>query len=363
MKWVLPLALLLGFAPGVQADRFSDWDKNKDGKLQKSELPPNLRRNFERVDTNNDGVISREEDAAFVDRRRAQRRQPADHAGYRQLKNLDYVGKGNMRQTLDLFLPEGKSERPRPLLVFIHGGAWRAGSKEGGFDRLLPYLEAGDYAGASINYRLTNEARWPAQIHDCKAAIRWLKAHAGKYGYDAGKIGVWGTSAGGHLVAMLGVSGDVPELKGELGGHLEESSSVNCVVNYFGPSNLLTMDNFPSRIDHGAEDSPEGRLIGGALAANKDRADNASPVSYVSKGDAPMLLAHGSDDKLVPHNQSVDLAGRLKKAGVPTIFITMEGAGHGFRSAELSRRVTAFLGHYLRGKESEVSSEAIPIGK
>jgi acetyl esterase/lipase len=361
----------------VFADRFDDWDKNKDGKLQKSELPANARRNFERADANKDGVISREEDAAFLkenrnrgrarDRERERERGGEEQANFREIRNLDYVGEGNPRQSLDLFLPKAEagtqSAKPRPLVVFIHGGGWRGGSKDGGFRRLLPFLEAGGYAGASINYRLTNEARWPAQIHDCKAAIRWLKAHAKEFGYQSNKVAVWGTSAGGHLVAMLGVAGDVPALEGTLGKHRAQSSKVTCVVDYFGPSNLLTMDDFPTTIKHSAADSPEGTLVGGALADRVKIAKEASPVTHVSESDAPILLAHGTDDKLVPHNQSVDLAARLKAAGVPTVFITMDKAGHGFGSKVLQQRVRDFLAKYLDGKEGEISSETIPKGK
>ena len=363
-------ALVLSLVPlSVFADRFDDWDQNKDGKLQKSELPANARRNFERADTNKDGVISREEDAAFLKenriRGRGRDRGGEEQANFREIKNLDYVGEGNPRQGLDLFLPKAgaKGAKPRPLLVFIHGGGWRGGSKDGGFRRLLPFLEAGGYAGASINYRLTREARWPAQIHDCKAAIRWLKAHAKEFGYQSNKVAVWGTSAGGHLVAMLGVAGDVPALEGKLGEHLVQNSKVTCVVNYFGPSNLLTMDDFPTTIEHSAADSPEGKLVGGALADRVKVAKEASPVTHVSESDAPILLAHGTDDKLVPHNQSVDLAARLKAAGVPTVFITMDKAGHGFGSKVLQQRVRDFLAKYLDGKEGEISSETIPKGK
>ena len=264
---------------------------------------------------------------------------------------------------LDLFVPRGKSDKPRPLVVYIHGGGWRAGSKESGFGRLRPFLEETGFVGAAINYRLTNEASWPAQIHDCKAAIRWLKAHAREYGYDADRIAVWGTSAGGHLVGMLGVSGDVPGLEGKLGKHLDQESGVTCVVNYFGPSNLLTMDDFPTSIKHSAADSPEGKLVGGGLVEKKEVTVNASPVTHVSAGDAPMLLAHGTKDKLVPYHQSVEFAGRLEEVGVETVFITMDGAGHGFRSEELTRRVRAFLASQLMGKQSKLSSGTIAAGK
>ena len=363
MKSFVLVAVIAFPALPVHADRFKEWDRNKDGKLQKEELPTNARRHFERVDANGDGVISLEEHLAFLNRRSGGGGKQQAHPDYRTVRNQDYVGEGNQRQMLDLFLPREKSAKPRPLVVYIHGGGWKAGSKEGGFGRLRPFLEETGFAGAAINYRLTNEASWPAQIHDCKAAIRWLKAHAREYGYDADRIAVWGTSAGGHLVGMLGVSGDVPGLEGKLGKHLEQESGVTCVVNYFGPSNLLTMDDFPSSIKHSAADSPEGKLVGGALQEVKKVTVNASPVTHVSAGDAPMLLAHGTKDKLVPYQQSVEFSERLSKEGVEFVFITMDGAGHGFRSEELTRRVRAFLAIQLMGKQSKLSSGTIVAGK
>lgn len=347
----------------VHADRFKEWDRNKDGKLQKEELPPNARRNFERVDIDKDGVISLAEHKAFLNRRSGGGQRQQAHPDYQTVRNQDYAGSGNQRQMLDLFLPKEQSEKPRPLLVYIHGGGWRGGSKEGAFRRLQPLLEDSGFAGAAINYRLTNEASWPAQIHDCKAAIRWLKAHAGKYGYDPERIAVWGTSAGGHLVSMLGVTGDVPELEGKLGKHLDEKSSITCVVNYFGPSNLLTMDDYPSNIKHSAADSPEGKLVGGALLEKKEVAVNASPVTHVSSKDVPMLLAHGTKDMLVPYQQSVELSKGLAKHKVDYIFLTMKEAGHGFRSKELTEKVREFLAHYLMGEPSKLASGTISPGR
>ena len=360
MKALFLCSGFLLFALPLHADRFEQWDRNGDGKLQKEELPPGARRNFERVDTDQNGTISREEHNAFIQRGRADR--GAGHDDYRIERNLDYVGSGNDRQRVDLFLPTAKSDSPRPLLLYIHGGGWRQGSKEHGFKRLLPFLEAKGLAGACINYRLSNEASWPAQIHDCKAAIRWLKANAEKYGYDPGKIAVWGTSAGGHLAGMLGVSGDVPSLEGFLGKHLDENSRVACVVNYFGPANLQTMDNYPSSIRHNAPDSPEGRLLGGAITEKSELAANASPVTHVSKGDAPMILVHGTDDKLVPYPQSVEFSRELRREGVQVALITMEGAGHGFRSDQLVTRVSAFLGVHLRGETGEIVDHRIARG-
>lgn len=357
MKTTLPFALVLCLPVAAWADRFEDWDKNGDGSLQKEELPEGARRNFERVDANGDGVISREEEQKFAGRGRTA------PDGIRVLRDLDYGGNGNVRQSLDLFVPRVKSEQPRPLIVWIHGGAWRQGSKDGGMRNLKGFVETGNYVGASLNYRLTNEARWPAQIHDCNAAIRWLKAHAEEYGYDPDRIGVWGASAGGHLVAMLGVAGDVPALEGELGGHREEDSAVACVVDYFGPTNLETMVDHPSRMDHAAADSPEALLLGGAIAEKKEAAKSASPMTHVSKGDAPFLIVHGTKDDLVPYPQSVEFRRALEEVGVPVQLISMEGAGHGFRSEELSRRVEAFFERELLGHPGKVSSEAIPLGR
>ena len=190
-------------------------------------------------------------------------------------------------------------------------------------------MATGRFAGASIGCRLTNEAQWPSQIHDCKAGIRWLRAHAQEHGLDPERIAVWGTSAGGHLVAMLGVSGDVRELEGEVGSHLDQSSRVNCVVDFFGPAEMLTMGDHPSKIDHNAPDSPEGKLIGGALKEHPERAKSASPIEHVSAGDAPHLIVHGTEDELVPYPQSTDYEKRLEAAGVPVTLLTVEGGGHG----------------------------------
>src|SRR6185312_4709411 len=180
--------------------------------------------------------------------------------GVRVEKDISYAGTKNPRQTLDLLLPEAaKGGKPLPVIVNIHGGAFRAGDKSMGMRELADIVAGGDYAGATINYRLSGEATWPAQIHDCKAAIRWLRANAAKHGLDPDRIGVIGASAGGHLAAMLGLAGDVAALEGDVGPHTGVSSRVKCVVDQFGPSDLLAMGDYPSQIDHNAPDSPESR--------------------------------------------------------------------------------------------------------
>ena len=156
--------------------------------------------------------------------------------GVTVLRDLQYIQGGHGRNRLDLYLPD-KADGRLPLVVWIHGGAWWAGSKEG--CPAVPLVGKG-YAVASINYRLSQHAVFPAQIEDCKAAIRWLRANAVKYHLDPDHVGVWGESAGGHLVAMLGTTGNAKELEGT-GGNLDQSSHVQCVIDWFGPSDLVTV--------------------------------------------------------------------------------------------------------------------------
>ncbi len=329
------------------------------------ELPPNIRPNFARVDTNNDGKISREEHLSFVSRNQgaAKQTKPANQFAdaIERRQNLAYAETVNPRQQLDLYLPKKRSsDKPLPLVVFIHGGGWRNGDKNSGINWVAPYVASGDYVGASIGYRLTNESQWPTQIHDCKAAIRWLKAHAKEYNFDETKIGVIGTSAGGHLVSMLGTSGDVPSLEGELGKHLDKSSQVACVVNFFGPENFITMEKQPSTIDRqGTKDYPEALLFGGTISERQDVAREASPVTHVSKGDAPFFTAHGTKDPLVPFAQGEELHAALKQAGVPSLFQEMTEAGHGFKSALLDVRIKQFLDLHLRGIPAEIDTTPI----
>jgi acetyl esterase/lipase len=358
------LALLPLAAPG-QEDRFSQWDANKDGKLSRGELPENLRPHFGRVDRDGDGFITREEEnerqrrGAGLGGREAQVPEKLE-----VIRDLDYGGDKNPRQALDLILRKDRAKDAAsvPLIVFIHGGAWRAGSKEAGLGNVAPFVESGKFAGATINYRLSNEARWPAQIHDCKAAIRWLRAHGKEYGYDGDKIAVWGSSAGGHLVAMLGVSGGVEELEGDVGDFNDTDSRVQAVIDYFGPSEMLTMGDHESTMDHNAPDSPESLLIGGAVQEHKDAAKAASPVAYVDKEDAPFLIVHGDKDPLVPFPQSVTLDKLLDEAGVSSTLIRIEGGGHGqgFDAKALRPLIEAFLRKTLLADETaEVNEQTL----
>lgn len=260
-------------------------------------------------------------------------------------RDLVYVPGGHERQKLDLYLP--KDGTNLPLIINIHGGAFRMGSKEQGVP--LEYLAQG-FAVASINYRLSQHAIFPAQIEDCKAAVRWLRAHAGEYRLDPKRFASWGSSAGGHLAAMLGTTGDTKEF--DKGGNLDQSSRVQAVVDYFGPTDFLQMDahRLPNGQLHDPADSPESQLVGGPIQENKNKTERANPITYVTSNAPPFLICHGDLDPLVPHHQSQLLEAALKKAGVFVTFYTVKGAGHGrFNDPKVSLLTREFLAKELKG--------------
>lgn len=285
--------------------------------------------------------------------------------GVKKVADLDYAGNDNPRQKLDLYLPEKPAtEEALPVIAFVHGGGWRNGDKNGGGGRVTPFVATGRYAGVSIGYRLSDEARWPAQIRDCKAAIRWIRAHAAEYRLDPDRIAVWGSSAGGHLVAMLGVSRGIADLEGDIGPNTAESSQVACVVDYYGPTEMLTMGDHDSSFDHNAPNSPESKLLGGAVQENPEKAKSASPIEHVSADDAPFLIVHGDQDKVVPYPQSADFEKKLESAGVPAVLIRVEGGGHGqgFGPAT-GEAVKSFLARQLLGEGDGVADGAVKAGE
>lgn len=355
-------------------DFFKRLDADGDGKLSREELPERARQNFGRIDADGDGSVSREEHEAVVRRMRegapAGKRSggpgggaPPMPDGVKLEADLPYAGTDNPRQKLDLLLPAAPKVGKLPVVVFIHGGGWRSGDKAGGRRQVSEFVASGEFAGVSVGYRLTDEAQFPQQIYDCKAAIRWIRANAERYGLDPDKIAVWGSSAGGHLVSLLGTSGEVKELEGDLGPNLGTSSRVSCVVNFYGPSELLTMgaqSKSGGPIDHDAPDSPEAKLVGGALQENREKAKAASPITYVSKDDPPFLHLHGDADPVVPHAQSEALHETLKKVGVASTLVTVQGGGHGQGFPPEAREiVTRFLRHQLRGEAGEFPDQKI----
>jgi len=263
-------------------------------------------------------------------------------------KDFFYTGNSNQAQTLDVLIPENRKVGKLPALVFIHGGGWKGGRKEQAYRSLTPFLKDGNYIGFSIDYRLSDEAKWPAQIHDCKAAIRWIKANADKFGIDKNKIGIWGTSAGGHLVAMLALTSESGEFDGEIGNHLDESSSVTCAIDGFGPTDFLAMDDRSGAFVHAEASSPESRLIGGKIFENKERAMNASPIKWVNSACKPMLIYHGTVDNKVIVEQSDKLHVLLQQKEAKEIYyIRINNGRHGVRHPELSKQMLLFFQKYL----------------
>lgn len=269
------------------------------------------------------------------------------------LRDLEYARVEGKPLLLDLYLPESSSG-PMPLIIWIHGGGWSAGDKEQCPARKMTQQ---GYAVASVNYRLTGEAPFPAQIIDCKAAVRWLRANAEKYSLDPNHFGAWGSSAGGHLVALLGTSGDVREY--DVGPNANVSSRVQAVCDYFGPTDLLQMDRHAAsgaRLMHDDANSPEARLVGGPIQVNKDKARRVNPITYVSDDDPPFLIVHGDRDPVVPINQSQLLFDALKKVGVSVHLHTIHGAEHGrgFGGDQIDAMVRDFFDRNLKGEAGAI---------
>jgi acetyl esterase/lipase len=283
--------------------------------------------------------------AVFAHSRVPQARVPD---GVTPVRDLAYVEGGHELHKLDLYLPQ-KADGPLPLIIWVHGGGWQNGSKDGCPPLRNGYVGRG-YAVASINYRLSGHAVFPAQIEDCKAAIRWLRVHAKEYNLDPQRFGVWGSSAGGHLVALIGTSGDVKEF--DVGANLDQSSRVQAVCDYYGPTDFTAFVTTPGYESHATDSSPEAKLIGGAVMQNKDKAARVNPITYVSRDDPPFLIVHGDKDRTVPINQSQLLFDALKMAGVSARFHTILGAGHGqgFGGPEIEPMVSAFFERRLKAK-------------
>lgn len=248
---------------------------------------------------------------------------------------------------LDLYLPSS-AEHP-PLLVWLHGGAWQFGSRKS--VATMGLVEDG-YALASVDFRLSSVARFPAQVHDIKAALRYLRASAARLGYDARRIGILGVSSGGHLAALVGVSHGDARLEGSVGAHARHSSGVQAIVSYYGASNLTTLL---------AQSTPAGlrmrapaleQLLGGSPADNEELARLASPVFHVDPGDPPLMLLHGDQDEQMPINQSHELHAAYRRNGLRVRFSVVHGAGHGgdeFIDRKRVAEVSAFLDKYVRG--------------
>lgn len=235
--------------------------------------------------------------------------------GVRILRDVAYVEHGSPEQTLDLYLPP--SPAVRPLAIWVHGGGWIEGSKA---DPLVISFVSDGYALASVDYRLAPGARYPAQLEDCKAAVRWLRANAFEYGLDERRFAAMGSSAGGHLAALLGTTGHVRDF--DVGQHLNESSRVDVVVDFFGPTELTgTVSTALARYVE--------ELLGGPPWEREREARRASPLTWVAKDAAPFFIVHGDADDVVSLEDSLRLRDALARAGVPVTFHKVIGGGHG----------------------------------
>lgn len=252
------------------------------------------------------------------------------------IREIEFAKPDGHSLLLDLYLPDDRSE-PVPVVVFVHGGGWKNGSRKSGGKNAAWLTEHG-IAVASIDYRLTDVAMWPAQINDCYAAVRWVRDHADKYGFDGDHIAAWGTSAGGHLVALMGTR--------PFDGGEQTSSRVQAVCDWFGPSELMTMP--PNNVGNGrtAEDvanSNGAKLLGATVREVPKLAADASGIDHVTSDDPPFLIMHGDKDPGVPIEQSQKLHARLVNAGVSSRLHVVKGAGHGGKqfSTDESRSIVA----------------------
>ena len=262
------------------------------------------------------------------------------------VKNLEYARVGGSALALDLYMPLNVSDSN--LVVWVHGGAWRSGSKQ---DMPLGRLVDAGYTVASVDYRLSPVAPFPAQIHDVKAAIRYLRARSAVYGYQADRIAIAGASAGGHLAALVGTTNGDSELEGTVGEHLDQSSAVQAIVDYYGPTNFMTI--LPQSTPHGlGVRIPALQLLLQGQPEDKPAlARLASPVEHVDAEDPPLLLIHGDQDPQVPINQAHELQGKYEQLDLSVRFEVMHGGGHGgneFYADDMLRIVQDFLAASLK---------------
>lgn len=265
--------------------------------------------------------------------------------GVVETKGIEYGKVGDRPLLLNLYTPE-KLDKPAPGLIFIHGGGWKAGDRSDYMYYTVRYAKRG-YVAATISYRFTNEAPFPACVQDAKCAVRWMRANAAKYNVNPDKIAVIGGSAGGHLSMMVGYSSDVPELEGD-GGNPGVSSRVQAVVDLYGPCDLFM---------EGARNVDVVKMfIGKPYDEASKLYEQASPITHITKDDPPTLVLQGTIDSTVPMAQSDELVAKLKEAGVPCEYEKFEGWPHTMDVAvDVNIRcqwfMNKFFDRYLRDKK------------
>lgn len=283
--------------------------------------------------------------------------------------NLDYAGNGNSKQMLDLYIPSSASATNlSPLIIHIHGGAFLMGSKGSSEIPSFATFYNNGYVCADINYRLSTDSVWPAQVYDSKAAVRYLKAHALQYFIDTNKIAVIGESAGGYLVSMLGTTAGVASLEGLHLGNSNVTSRVHAVVDLFGPINFLTMDAEASvlgfTINTNSATSPESKLMGAAVQTIPEKVALANPTTYITNDDAAFFISAGSADMNIPYTQGQNFYNALVQimGASNAVFELLSGAGHGgsvWHSTAQDAKYLAFVNAKFANSSSGIKKEGI----
>ena len=251
-------------------------------------------------------------------------------AAYDVIADVPYCTGGGKPLLMDVFVPRARLATPTPAVLWLHGGGWERGDKNGNSG--ARFLAKAGFVTASIYYRLSGEAKFPANIEDCKCAVRYLRANAAKYGIDRDAIGVAGSSAGGHLALLVGMARKAADLEGA-GGWRGVSSRVAAVASYYGPTDLTKMQT-----DFGARaQAAITKLIGGTPDEFPLALRRASPVSYIAPGDPPILLVHGTGDTLVPFAQSARLYDRYKRAHLDATLVRVDNANHDFEPVDKTK--------------------------
>ncbi len=256
------------------------------------------------------------------------------------IKNIVYAEDGGKKLQLDIYKP--KEQKEPYLIVWVHGGAWHSGSKENPPLGLLPY----GYALASVDFHASTEKPFPANVHDIKAAIRFLRANAKKYGYKPDKIIIWGASSGGHLAALIATTNDNKILEGNLGSYLEISSSVQACLDFYGPTNFLTILNQSTPHGLNVRLPALAILLGKPLEQSTEMAKLASPFYQVDATDPPIFIVHGEQDNQVPINQSIELLSAYKNLNLKAQIEFVPSSGHTdpiYYKTEMMEKVNRFL--------------------
>lgn len=374
MRGALPMLMTVALTLSVSESRAQEAELRAPGAAPRraagtrEERGARLLKRFPQADKDGDGRLSMDEFRGFQAKRRGGRNEDGGGAHYRNLPDhlvletdLSYgADSGQERWRLDLLYHRNTGDR-RPAIVVIHGGGWRNGSKDkAGFQEMVRFFAERGYVAASINYRLTDQAIFPAQIEDCKAAVRWLRANATRYGVNPDRIGAIGSSAGGHLSGLLAVTTEADGLEGD-GPNREQSSRLQAAVPLCGVFDLTG-----ERVQGGRPrpGDPRALLLGGSPAERLELARRASPIFHVDANDPPILLVHAIGDRTVSVEQSKAMAKALEAAGVECELRLLESAKHGvgvWKGGEGAQEaIAAFFDRHLQPPVTAESRESAP---